>query len=304
MTRIIKDSMIKELNICEEEQLSWVNEALVSKKSVLLPPKVSVSHQEGHFYNTMPVIIPSTAKAGVKVVTRYPYRNPTIDGDILLYDLNDGNLLALVDAAYITLARTAAVAVHTIKLLAKTDFEVVSWIGLGDVARATVKTLLKTMHNRTFTFQLHKYSNRHIDFINYINEINHDNHINFEVMDSYEEVIKNTDVLISCVSYVENDFAKFDVFPEGILVLPIHTRGFMECDYYFDKVVADDIPHISHFRHFDKYNNVCEVADILLDPEKGRNNDMEKIIAYNIGIAIHDIYFASKIYELINDESR
>ncbi len=33
----------------------------------------------------------------------------------------------------------------------------------------------------------------------------------------------------------------------------------------------------------------------------GRENDRERILAYNIGIALHDIYFTGKIYELIGD---
>ena len=32
---------------------------------------------------------------------------------------------------------------------------------------------------------------------------------------------------------------------------------------------------------------------------KKRTSDKQRIIAYNIGISIHDIYFASKIYEMV-----
>ena len=34
----------------------------------------------------------------------------------------------------------------------------------------------------------------------------------------------------------------------------------------------------------------------------GRENDEERIIAYNIGIALHDMYYAGKIFDMISHE--
>ncbi len=33
----------------------------------------------------------------------------------------------------------------------------------------------------------------------------------------------------------------------------------------------------------------------------GRENDKERILAYNIGVAMHDINFATHIYQLLTD---
>lgn len=35
----------------------------------------------------------------------------------------------------------------------------------------------------------------------------------------------------------------------------------------------------------------------------GRESDAERILAYNIGISLHDTFFASKVYELAADSS-
>ena len=48
--------------------------------------------------NTMPCIVPGLNAMGVKIVTRYPERTKTINGEILLYDYHTGKLLALMDA--------------------------------------------------------------------------------------------------------------------------------------------------------------------------------------------------------------
>ena len=38
---------------------------------------------------------------------------------------------------------------------------------------------------------------------------------------------------------------------------------------------------------------------MLLQTSPGRENDKERILSYNIGLGLHDIYFASKIYEKV-----
>lgn len=54
------------------------------------------------------------------------------------------------------------------------------------------------------------------------------------------------------------------------------------------------LQNFSKFRAFDEFSNV------LLSRNPGRENDKERIIAYNIGLGLHDILFACKIYERLN----
>ena len=42
------------------------------------------------------------------------------------------------------------------------------------------------------------------------------------------------------------------------------------------------------------------MTDVLNNETIGRENDEQRILAYNIGISIQDIFFASKIYDLCN----
>ena len=65
---------------------------------------------------------------------------------------------------------------------------------------------------------------------------------------------------------------------------------------------ADDYGHVCHFKNFDKFKTFSEVSDVVNKKVNGRNNDNERILAYNIGVSIHDINFASKIYKKIIDE--
>ena len=44
--------------------------------------------------------------------------------------------------------------------------------------------------------------------------------------------------------------------------------------------------------------------DILSGKSPGRINDDERIMAYCIGIAIHDIYFINRIYQMLKDTAK
>ena len=50
----------------------------------------------------MPVIIPYLNVAGVKEVIRYPERIPSLDSQIIIYDLNTGKPQAIMDGNWIT----------------------------------------------------------------------------------------------------------------------------------------------------------------------------------------------------------
>ena len=74
----------------------------------------------------------------MKLITRYPERKPSLDSEILLYDLNTGENIALLDGNWITAMRTGAVAAHSVKLLAIESFKEIGIIGLGNTARAAL----------------------------------------------------------------------------------------------------------------------------------------------------------------------
>lgn len=251
-------------------------------------------------YFTIQCLLLSLLKSGggVKIVTRYPERKPSLDSEILLYDLESGKNIALMDGNWITAMRTGAVAAHSVKLFAVEDFKKIGIIGLGNMARATLKMLLAIYPERQLIIKLKKYKDQHELFAQ---EFKKDANITFIYCDSFGEVVMDSDVVLSAATMFEKDICPNEYFKEGILVIPIHTRGFMNCDLFFDKVFADDIDHVKGFKYFTKFKYFAEVSDVTNGVKPGRENNKERILAYNIGIALHDIYFAGKIYEMVEN---
>ena len=299
--KLITFEDIKKLNIPVDQYYNWTVEMIKNKSKSILPPKISIKPYEGVFCNVMPSFIynENSDYEGVKVVTRYPERIPSLESKLLLLNAKSGEFLALMDADWITALRTGAVAVHSIMLLAKKNFKTIGMIGLGNVARSVMYTLLELNKDREFIVKLYKFQNDEQLFYERFKEYKN---VTWKFVDTYEEVIKGSDVVISCVTYAPNDFCNDDVFDEGVLVVPVHTLGFTNCDLFFDKVYADDTGHVCHFKNFDKFKKYAEVAEVVNGLKPGRENDKERILAYNIGISLHDINFAAHIYEMLKDD--
>ena len=314
MNRVITFEDICAMNISPKTCVDWATEAIQSKNEWILPEKNSIKFGDNCFFNTMPSLQPQKNIFGVKEVSRIPTRTPALKADILLYDTLSGELLAFMDGTWITTMRTGAVAAISMNLLKKSCAKKISFIGLGNTARATLLCYDSLCGGQDLEIIVFAYKNQHTEFIERFK--NYQN-IKFEVCDDVEKMISNSDIVVSCVTATDSIFAPEHCYSKGVLVVPVHTRGFQNCDLFFDKIFCDDIAHISGFKYFSQYKSVTELTDIIPPPlpllsvtqdgergcntsyftKKGRESDDERILAYNIGISIQDIHFAKKIFE-------
>ena len=109
-------------------------------------------------------------------------------------------------------------------------------------------------------------------------------------------------VVVSGVTALPNDVCADEYFDKGVLVQPIHTLGFTICDLFFVKVFADDLGNVHHFKIFDKFRQFEEVCDVVNGNKPGRESDEERILAYNVGVLIHDINFVASIFQLMEEQ--
>ena len=299
--KVLSHVDIKNLNIPPSVCYKWVCDMIRDKNTSILPPKISMKPRDTVFCNIMPSIIrceDGKKVGGLKLVTRYPERNPGLDSKILLMDADNGEVTAFMDGNWITAMRTGAVAAHSIELLAKQNYHTIGMIGLGNAARATLLVLSDIIGPRTIKVKLMKHKDQELDFIR---RFEYAKNISFEVVDTYEDLMDDSDVIISAVTYVDHDFCDESHYKKGVLLVPIHTRGFANCDSCFDKVFADDRGHVCHFDKFNEFRYFAETSDVVNGRSPGRENDDERIIAYNIGVSIHDICFAYNIFRLSAD---
>lgn len=300
--KIISQQQIRQLTISPAQCVEWVRESFALKEQAQLPAKISLHPQGNDFFNTMPCLLPAPHhRFGVKVVHRIKGATPTLGGDILLYDSLTGELLAMLDADWITTMRTGAVATLAIQTLRKDDTRIYGLIGLGNTGRATMLCLLdaepEVMHHvvlMRYKDQAERFIERFKDYAN----------VTFSVCDDMKEMVTQADVIVSCITEAQGLLCEEDsLYKEGCLVVPVHTRGFQNCDLFFDKVYADDTAHVCGFRYFSQFRQFAELQDVIAGKRPGRESDKERILSYNIGLGLHDVVYASKIYDLLEESS-
>lgn len=298
--KIVTSKEIEDLAISPVESVEWVKEIFLIKDQCQLPPKTSL-HPQGHdFINTMPSLLPEKYHTfGCKIVSRIKGTSPALKSELIMFDTITGKMTALLNADWITARRTGAVAALAINTLRSKKAEIYSFVGLGVIARATLDCLIAINPHRELTIKLKRYKNQAEKIIEDYKKFPN---VTFIICDTMEELVKDADVIVSCITDADGLLVEdTELFKPGVLVVPVHTRGFQNCDPVFDKVFADDEGHVKGFRYFDSFRKFAEIKDVLSGCIKGRESDEERILSYNIGISLLDVYFAYKILRILGN---
>jgi len=98
----------------------------------------------------MPSYVANPAVAGVKAITVFPgnvnSRYESHQGVVLLFECENGRLLAIIDAGSITNIRTAAVSAAATKILARADSSELAILGSGAQAAAHLEAMAAVRH--------------------------------------------------------------------------------------------------------------------------------------------------------------
>lgn len=119
--------------------------AAFSARSVVQPVRTAIELREREFFALMPAYDPSHALLGAKLVSVVP-RNAerglhTHLAAISLFDVETGELVAVMDGRWITEIRTAAASAVSVRHLARADAAVLAILGTGVQARSHVQAL-------------------------------------------------------------------------------------------------------------------------------------------------------------------
>ena len=246
-------------------------------------------------------MMPEEGFAGVKMIFRRAGRIPTLTSKIIIFDYKTGDALALIDGDYLTVLRTGAVAALAAETFAVKNYNRIGLFGLGNTAYATFDVLNERKESPLEVYLL-RYKDQAEKFIE---RFRHVENVKFFIVDDCETVIENSQVLFSCVSNTDDLFCDAEKYPQGITIIPVHSKGFQNCDLVFDKIFADQTAQIKSFKYwlqFSELNYRGELTDVLTGKIEGRTSERERILSYNVGIAIHDIRFAFEVYRLIGND--
>jgi len=268
------------------------------RATVPMPLHIAVEgggfHAKGAFIDAGP----EERFAAVKVNSNFPGNParglPTIQGAVLLYDANDGRLLAILDSAEITSKRTAAAGAVAARHLARRDSRTIGICGCGEQGRAQLAAIARVLPiERAWAWDA--------DFAGaerFAKEMSKS--LRFEVTAVRE--IADADVIVTATSARE-PFLR-TVSP-GTFLAAIGADNPLKSEIHPDlmasaKVVTDLTSQaiaMGDLHHAPGVAVHAELGEILAGRKPGRESDAEIIVFDSTGVAIQDVAAAACAYQ-------
>jgi len=261
----------------------------------------------------MPAHIEAMGAIGIKVVSVYPdnpskYNLPTILGVVLLTDARNGDILAIMDGAFLTAMRTGAAGGVAAKYLARKNATEVGILGTGVQGRTQVIAVTKVR-------KIEKV--RAYDVVRdrcelFCKQLSKELGIQVISVDSAEKAVRGSGIVITA-STSKTPILKGNWLEEGSHVNAIgsHTPDARELDATAikrAKVIVDSkeaalkeagdliIPISEGLITPDHI--YAELGEVVTGKKAGRTSEKDITLFKSQGLAIQDISTASKVYEL------
>ncbi len=256
-----------------------------------------------------PAYMKKIDRTGIKIL----YQNegncknclPTIMGIILLFDGNTGQILALMDGAYLTALRTGAAAGLATDHLARTDAEILAIFGCGVQGRTQLEAIASVRNiKRVYVYD--------IDAIAaeiYLKDMRRKFKLEISITDDLDQ-LKEVDIICTSTNsrspLFGMDHIKTGVHINAIGSYKPHMQEIdpaiiKNCKLYVDSVesciresgdiiipLKDGIISEDHI--------MGEIGSVVLGKAEKRTSDNEITVFKSVGIAIQDLVVANEAY--------
>jgi ornithine cyclodeaminase/alanine dehydrogenase len=268
------------------------------------PPKPGIHPQPDAFIHAMPGYLSQSRAAGLKWVSRFSsnakHDIPTVMGLIVLNDVITGQPLAVMDCRWITAVRTGAASAIAAKYLARKDSEIVGIVGAGIQGRYNLLALKEVLP----AIRVARVFDINDDVLrDFVSSMTSAVSFRVEVGKTSKDVIEGADVIVTATGKLEDPVFRERWVKEGALVLPVHHQGWEnQMLHKADKFVTDDWEQIqqAHRTVGGFYGPLpelhAELGEIVLAKKPGREDDRERIIDFNYGLAIEDVAMAKEVF--------
>jgi len=249
--------------------------------------------------------------AGFKAIASFPrnpfkWNLPRASALIVLHDTEVGLPLAVMDGTLISAMRTGAVSGVGAKYLARPDVTQVGLIGAGVQCRTQLMALQVA---RPAIRQASVFDIRRDRAERLAAEMSERLGLDIRVADSAEEACRQAEILVTATTNVTSPIVQDGWLMPGTYYA--HVSSY-ECEYdvirHADKVLVDDWDLVKNrmystvalmwrdgeFADDDLY---AEFGEVVGGQKPGRENDREVIIFSPIGLALHDVAVANRVFQ-------
>lgn len=230
---------------------------------------------------------------------------PRASAIIILSDPDNGFPLSIMDGTIVSAMRTGAATGIGAKYLANPNSSTVGIIGAGVQSRTqlmAIKSAFKNQLTQIKVFDLNQEKTK-----TFAQEMTAELNVQVVPAESAEAAIRDADIVItatmSTFPYVKGEWLKEGVFHSEISFWDTAASELV----HYDRIVVDDYEHVKHHgvdvsyraveEGFVKEEAITNLGDIILEKKAGRKDPKEKILFNPIGMSIHDVSEAYRVYQ-------
>lgn len=253
------------------------------------PPKLGVHPRPSSFLHAMPAYLADSDVTATKWVSAYPGNRerglPAISGLVILNDSATGLPTAVMDAAEITAARTAAASAVTIRHLAHPGWQRVAILGYGEQGRAHAAAV-RALAPRS-TIRVHA-GPRHAGPLPGV-----------EVVDTARAAVDGADVVVTAGPMAPDPSRRLEAswLADRVLVVPVDFSAYVPAEVAraADLLVTDDVDQFEHYRtlgHFGGWPRPHFSLGAALDTEP--TGDLR--VSCSLGVGAVDAVLAQEVH--------
>jgi ornithine cyclodeaminase/alanine dehydrogenase-like protein (mu-crystallin family) len=273
------------------------------------PMPLHIAVAEGGFHAKGAYAALDRGYVAVKVNSNFPGNParglPTIQGAVLLYDANDGTLLAILDSSEITSKRTAAASALAARYLARRDAATIAICGCGEQGRAQLAALARQCAlERAFAWDADAAKARE-----FAQEMAAALGIEVAPVKVLRDATLASDIIVTATSsgkaFLTPDCVRAGTFIAAVGADSPHKSEIDPALFGMAKVVVDsldqaaamgDLHHAIAAGTTTRASVHAELADVVVGRVKGRAGDAEITLFDSTGMAIQDVGSAAVAY--------
>lgn len=280
-----------------------------SQDKVQMPAKPSIFPKGDSFITAMPAFIPSMCSAGIKWISGFPGNTqhglPHITGLLILNHVETGIPYAVMDCTWITAQRTGAKTAIAAKYLARLDSETVGILACGVQGRTNLSAL-------ACIFQIRKVLAYDIDAqaqARFIRDMQSRFDFEFIGVHEPEQAVVKSDIVVTSgpIRKKPNPIIQQDWLQPGGFASAVDYDSYWSnaALSQMDILATDDLTQFLFHRQTGYFETTpdpnLELADLVSGARKGRQNQEQRILAMNLGLAMDDMAVAPEIYRQARD---
>ena len=297
---------VERVNLPMQEVIDLLEKAFLDKGNgkVEMPPKPGIHTMPDAFIHAMPAFIPSMQSAGIKWVSGYPENFkrglPYITGLLILNDVETGIPYAVMDCIWITAMRTGAASALSAKYLARPDSATAGILACGVQGRTNLEALA-CLFSIKQVFAYDALPEAQEKFIAEMSE-----KFDFDILGvkGPKQAVVESDLVVSSGPILKHPTPTI----EKDWLRPGSYGSAVDFDSYWSGPAMAQMGRISTDDHaqFQYYKSVgyfgqtpepyADLGELVAGLKPGRQDEKERTLAINLGLAMDDVAVAPEIY--------